>query len=70
MTWSDVRTNWLPLGAQIRATWSKLTQEDVSQIAGRRHHMIASLRLRYDLDEEQAAAQADAFVRSLQVLSL
>lgn len=70
MTWADVRANWIPLRDQVRGKWSKLSNEDIAGIAGRRHQLIASLRLRYDLDEGPAAAQADEFVRALQVLSL
>jgi len=71
MTWSEVRTHWHPLREQVRARWSALTHEDIDAIAGRRQKLIAFLRLRYDeLDEQSAAAQADAFVRALQVLSL
>jgi hypothetical protein len=70
MTWSQVRTHWLPLREQVRGKWSRLSREDIEAIAGRRHKLIAFLRLRYELSAETAAAQADTFVRSLQVLSL
>lgn len=70
MTWAEVRTNWDPLGNQVRGNWGRLSHEDIAAVAGRRHKLIAYLQLRYELDEQVAAAQADQFVRGLQVLSL
>ena len=70
MTWADVRANWLPLGRQLRHRWSRLSQQDLVAIAGQRSRLIALLQARYSFDEGEAALQADAFVRSLQVLSL
>jgi len=70
MTWEEVRNNWLPLRDQVQGHWTKLSRDDFFAIAGRRHQLITFLRLRYELDETNAAAQADAFVQALQVLSL
>ena len=70
MRWVEVRTNWRALRAQMLAKWSKLSHDDIETIEGRRPKLIALLQQRYALDEAQATDQADAFVRSLQVLSL
>ena len=70
MMWAQVRTNWRPLGEQMRAKWVKLTSADIEQVAGRRPALIAVLQTRYELDEREAAREADLFVSSLQVLSL
>jgi uncharacterized protein YjbJ (UPF0337 family) len=70
MMWAQVRTHWRPLRGQMRDHWNKLSDADVDAIEGRRPKLIELLQQRYDLDEAEAMNQADAFVRSLQVLSL
>jgi len=70
MMWAAVRTHWRPLRAQMRTRWSKLTDDDIDTIAGRREQLIETLLQRYGLDRPEASDQADTFVRSLQVLTL
>jgi len=70
MTWEEVRNNWRLLRDQVRGNWSKLSDEEVAAVAGRRHRLVRLLQSRYELDAESAQMQADAFVRALQVLSL
>ena len=70
MMWLEVRTHWRPLRAQMRTRWEKLSDSDLELIAGRRQALVGALMRHYGVDQIEAAEEADAFVRSLQVLSL
>jgi DNA polymerase III alpha subunit len=54
----------------MRGHWDKLSDQDIDAIQGRRPQLIEVLQQRYAIDQAQAMAQADTFVRSLQVLAL
>lgn len=70
MMWSAVRSHWRVLGPQMTTRWPCLTPTDIEQASGQRSKLIALVGSHYELDETDAAEQVDAFVRSLQVLSL
>ncbi len=65
LTWDDFEETWKEYGSRIRETWSKLTDDDIDVIAGKRGQLIGRLRERYGIAEAEAAEEADAFLISL-----
>ena len=60
-----IKSQWPRLQGKLRASWSKLTYEDVSYGEGDRQYLIGRLRERYGLDETAARLKVAAFERML-----
>ncbi|MGA8143994.1 MAG: CsbD family protein [Candidatus Acidiferrales bacterium] len=65
MNWDQVEGKWKQYTGEIRERWSKLTDDDIHIIAGKREQLIGRLQERYGLAKEVAAHEADEFVREL-----
>jgi uncharacterized protein YjbJ (UPF0337 family) len=65
MNWDQVQGKWKQTEGKFREKWGKLTDDDLTVIAGKRDQLIGRLRERYGLAKEEAERQADAFVTGL-----
>lgn len=63
MKWDEVRNRWNQLKGDVRKTWEKLTDEDISQIAGDRAELERRLCAYYDIDADRAREQVDDWKR-------
>jgi uncharacterized protein YjbJ (UPF0337 family) len=50
---------WKQLTGQVKATWGKLTDDDMKQIEGNRDKLIGKLQERYGWTKEQATKEVD-----------
>jgi len=64
MNWSVVQVDWINFKDKIRNNWVKLTDEDITRIAGRREELIGRLRARYGFGKAEADREVEAWVRS------
>ena len=46
MNWDQIEVNWMLFKGKVRNNWAKLTDEDVTRIAGRRSELIGRLQAR------------------------
>jgi len=60
-----IKGKWLQLGGKLREKWGKLTDADVTQLAGNREYLIGKLQERYGIAKEKAEVQVKEFERSL-----
>ena len=60
-----IKSNWPRLQGKLRASWSRLTYEDVSFTEGDRSYLIGRLRERYGFDENKANTKVAQFERML-----
>lgn len=65
MNWDQVQGKWKQTEGKVREKWGKLTDDDLTVIAGKRDQLIGRLQERYGLAREEAERQADAFVNGL-----
>ena len=61
MTWSEIEGNWPPWGAKIRQRWDKLTENDLTLIAGKRDRLIAFLQERYGKTRDHLNREIEEF---------
>jgi uncharacterized protein YjbJ (UPF0337 family) len=64
MNWDQIEVNWMLFKDKIRNNWVKLTDEDVTRIAGRRKELVGRLRTRYGFAKAEAEREIEAWVRS------
>ena len=64
MNWDQIEVNWTQFKGKVRNNWVKLTDEDVTRIAGRREELIGRLRARYGFAKAEAEREVEAWVRA------
>ena len=61
MSWDDIENRWTWLQASAKKRWSRLTDGELSAIAGRRDKLAQSIREAYGLPKDQVEIQVKAF---------
>ncbi len=57
MTWDEVQLNWTQLKGRVKHRWTKLSEEQLTAIAGRRVHLASRIQETYKLTREEAERQ-------------
>jgi uncharacterized protein YjbJ (UPF0337 family) len=65
MNWDQLEGKWKQSKGKFREKWGKLTDDDLTVIAGKRDQLVGRLQERYGIVQEEAERQADAFVTAL-----
>jgi uncharacterized protein YjbJ (UPF0337 family) len=65
MNWDQIKCNWIQVCDKIKVTWSKLSEDDLAAIAGRRDLLSGLLRQRYGYAKVQAETKVDDFAQRL-----
>ena len=64
MNWDRIEGKWKQASGKIREKWGKLTDDDLTVIAGRRDQLVGRIQERYGLAKDAAEKEVDEFVRS------
>ncbi len=65
MNWDVVKGNWKQLAGKIKQKWGKLTDDDLTTIAGKRDELVGKIQERYGIEKDKAEQELDDFTRSL-----
>ena len=65
MNWDQVKGNWKQFTGKVKEKWGKLTDDDLTVIAGKRDQLVGLLQQRYGYEKGQAEKELDEFTRSL-----
>ena len=65
MDGDQVQGNWKQMSGQVKAKWGKLTDDDLTVIAGKRDQLAGILQQRYGYAKEQAEKELDEFMKGL-----
>jgi uncharacterized protein YjbJ (UPF0337 family) len=63
MDWNRVEGNWKQAKGKVKEKWGKLTDDDLTTIAGKRDQLAGLLQERYGYEKEQAEKELDEFTR-------
>ncbi len=67
MNWDQVEGNWKQWTGKIKEKWGKLTDDDLTTIAGKRDQLAGLLQTKYGYAKEQVEHDLDAFARDLKL---
>jgi uncharacterized protein YjbJ (UPF0337 family) len=67
MNWDQIQGNWLQWTGRIKEKWGKLTDDDLTRIAGKRDQLAGLLQERYGYAKDQADKALDEFARDLKL---
>ncbi len=65
MNWDQIQGNWKYVSGKVRQKWGKLTDDDLTTIAGRREQFAGILQERYGYAREQVEKSLDDFALEL-----
>jgi uncharacterized protein YjbJ (UPF0337 family) len=65
MNWDQITGNWKELKGKVKEKWGKLTDDDLTTIAGKRDQLAGILQQKYGYKKEQAEKELDAFTQAL-----
>jgi uncharacterized protein YjbJ (UPF0337 family) len=65
MNWDVLSGKWSEIEGGIRSRWSKLTDDDVHMLEGKREHLVGKLVERYGVVVDEAEKQADEWAHAV-----
>ena len=65
MNWDQVQGNWKQFAGKVKAKWGKLTDNDLTVVAGKRDELSGILQKKYGYAKEQAEKELDEFSKGL-----
>ncbi len=65
MNWDQIQGSWTQLTGKVKEKWGKLTDDDLTVIAGKRDQLAGLLQERYGYAKEQAEKALDEFTKDL-----
>jgi len=63
MDWQQIEENWARFKRAIREKWSKLSEDDLEAIAGRRKRLEETLHKRYGFAPDHVRKEVDDWLR-------
>jgi uncharacterized protein YjbJ (UPF0337 family) len=65
MNWDTIKGQWKQITGKVKEKWGKLTDDDLTTIAGKRDQLLGKLQQRYGYGKDQAERELDDFTSSL-----
>jgi uncharacterized protein YjbJ (UPF0337 family) len=65
MNWGQIESNWTEACKEIKVTWGKLTEDDLTAIAGRRDLLADLLHEKYGYAKVDVENKIDRFAQAL-----
>jgi uncharacterized protein YjbJ (UPF0337 family) len=65
MNGDQIKGNWIAACDKIKRTWGKLSEDDLTAIAGQRDPLVGLLQERYGYEKEDAENKVDKFTLGL-----
>ena len=63
MNWDQVKGGWKQFSGKVKEKWGKLTDDDLTTIAGKRDQLVGKLQQAYGYSKEQAEKEIADFDR-------
>jgi uncharacterized protein YjbJ (UPF0337 family) len=57
MNWDTAAGNWKTLKGHVKEKWGKLTDDDLTQIEGKRDQLVGRIQQRYGIAKDEADRQ-------------
>ena len=62
MNWESMKGQWKQFKGKVKQKWGKLTDDDLTQIGGKKEELVGRLQERYGYAKEEAEKEADEFL--------
>ncbi|MGE0658059.1 MAG: CsbD family protein [Reyranellaceae bacterium] len=65
MNWDRISGDWKQFKGQLKQSWGKLTDDDLSYIEGSRDKMVGKIQERYGIARDEAEKQVSDWERKI-----
>lgn len=65
MNWDQIEGSWKEMKGKVRASWGELTDDELTQIGGKKDQLVGKLQQKYGLEREEAERRADEWANDL-----
>jgi uncharacterized protein YjbJ (UPF0337 family) len=65
MNWDQIAGNWKEFQGTVKEKWGKLTDNDLTMIAGKRDQLSGILQQRYGYQKDKAEKELNDFLHAL-----
>ena len=62
MNWDQIQGNWKQVKGKVKQNWGKLTDDDITQIDGKRDELAGILQNRYGYAKDRAEKEIDDWI--------
>ena len=66
MRWNQIEGRWEQLKGHAKATWGKLTDDDLMRVNGQIENLVGVVMSRYDVERGRAQRQVEEWAMSLE----
>ena len=66
MDTDTLKGQWKQLKGKVKEKWGKLTDDDLTEVEGRRDYLIGRIQERYGIAKDKAESEVRDFERQLQ----
>jgi uncharacterized protein YjbJ (UPF0337 family) len=61
MNWDRIEGGWTQFTGKVKEQWGKLTDDDMTEIAGKRDILLGKIQQKYGVAKDEAERQIDDF---------
>jgi uncharacterized protein YjbJ (UPF0337 family) len=65
MNWDTIEGQWKQFKGRAKQAWSKLTDDDLANLNGKREQLAGKIQERYGIQKQEAERQIDEWVNRL-----
>jgi uncharacterized protein YjbJ (UPF0337 family) len=65
MNWDTIEGQWKQFKGRAKQAWSKLTDDDLANLSGKREQLSGKIQERYGLKKDEAERQIDDWIGKL-----
>jgi uncharacterized protein YjbJ (UPF0337 family) len=65
MKWNEIEREWKALMPKFQKQWNKLTDADLTAIAGKRQELVTRLYNHYKTDTRKLEKEVDEFIATI-----
>ena len=65
MNWDSIEGQWKQFKGRAKQAWSKLTDDDLANLKGKRDELVGKIQERYGMKKEEAERQIDDWAKRL-----
>ena len=65
MNWDRIEGSWKEFNGKVKAKWGKLTDDDLTTIAGKREQLEGKLQQRYGYGKDQVKKDVDDWLTGM-----
>ena len=59
MNWNIIEGKWKEIAGSVKEKWGDLTDDEITQIAGKREHLEGLLKQKYGWTQERVTKEVD-----------